>query len=84
MSEDDADAGSWMVVAGGKSEGLFDTACNHVKEMTQARCVAVIVMDGEDGCGYSVIGPLEAQMLLPDILEQIAVALRQQLTKNLQ
>ncbi|WP_321893007.1 hypothetical protein [Paraburkholderia tropica] len=82
MSEDRADASGCTVVAGGESEGLFDAARNQMK--TQARCVAVIVMDGESGSGYSVIGSLDAQVLLPDILEQIALALRQQLTKNLQ
>ncbi|WP_454862614.1 hypothetical protein [Paraburkholderia fungorum] len=84
MSEDRADASGCTVVAGGESAGLFDAACNQVKETTQARCVAVIVMDGESSSGYSVIGPLDAQVHLPGILEQIAVVLRQQLAKNLQ
>jgi hypothetical protein len=72
------------VVPGGKSAGLFDTACNRVREMTQARCVAVIVIGGEAGSGYSVVGPLEAQFLLPDILQQMADTLRGHLAKNLQ
>jgi hypothetical protein len=52
--------------------------------MTQARCAAVIVIDGAEGAGYSVMGPLEAQVLLPDILKQIPASLRGQLAKNLQ
>jgi hypothetical protein len=72
------------VSAGGESTGLFDTACNQVREMTGARCAAVIVIDAEAGSGYSVVGPLEAQILLPDILQQMAQALRGQLAKNLQ
>lgn len=72
------------VVPGGESAGLFDIACNHVKDATQARCAAVIVIDGDEGSGYSIVGPLEAQVLLPDILEQVAHALRRQLEKNLQ
>jgi hypothetical protein len=41
-------------------EGLFDAACSHLRNMTQARCAAVIVIDGESGSGYSVVGPLDA------------------------
>jgi hypothetical protein len=55
------------VVPGGESAGQFDAACDYVRNMAQARCAAVIVIDGELGSGYSVMGPLEAQVLLPDI-----------------
>jgi hypothetical protein len=72
------------VIPAGESAGLFDTACNHVRDMTRARCVVVIVIDGESGSGYSVVGPLEAQVLLPDILHKMADTLRGQLSKNLQ
>ncbi|MFM0170790.1 hypothetical protein [Paraburkholderia sediminicola] len=72
------------VVPGGESAGLFDAACNTVRDMTQARCAVVIVVDGAAGSGYSVIDPLDAQVLLPDILQQIADALRGQLMKSLQ
>jgi hypothetical protein len=73
-----------MVAAGGETAHQFDAACSQVKEMTQARCAAVIVIDGEVGSGYSVVGPLDAQILLPEILEQMANVLRQQLSRNLQ
>ncbi|KPD15307.1 hypothetical protein ADM96_33625 [Burkholderia sp. ST111] len=72
------------VMPGGESAGLFDSACNRLREITKARCVAVIVIDGELGSGYSVMGPLEAQVLLPDILQKMADTLRGQLSKNLQ
>ena len=72
------------VIPGGESAGLFDTACNHVRDMTRARCAVVIVIDGESGSGYSVVGPLEAQVLLPDILHKIADNLHWQLSKKLQ
>ncbi|WP_434108159.1 hypothetical protein [Paraburkholderia caffeinilytica] len=52
--------------------------------MTHARCAVVIVVDGESGSGYSVVGPLDAQVLLPDILQKMADTLRRQLAKNLQ
>lgn len=72
------------VTPAGDSAGLFDTACNYVRDTTRARCAAVIVINGELGSGYSVVGPLEAQILLPDILHKIADTLRGQLSKNLQ
>jgi hypothetical protein len=72
------------VSPGGERARAFDVACNHVKNMTQARCAAVILIDSEAGSGYSVIGPLDAQILLPDVLEQMARVLRRQLSKNLQ
>jgi hypothetical protein len=71
------------VMPAGESTGLFDSACNQLREMTQARCAAVVVIDGESGSGYSVVGPLQAQVLLPDILQKMADALRGQLSKNL-
>jgi hypothetical protein len=72
------------VIPAGESAGLFDTACTRVRDMTRARCAVVIVIDGESGSGYSVVGPLEAQVLLPDIVHKIADTLRGQLSKNLQ
>jgi hypothetical protein len=33
------------VVPAGESAGQFDAACNHVRNMTQARCAAVIEVD---------------------------------------
>jgi hypothetical protein len=72
------------VIPAGESAGLFDAACHQVCEMTHARCAVVVVIDGELGSGYSVIGPLEAQVLVPDILQKMANTLRGQLSKNLQ
>ena len=72
------------VTPAGESAGLFDTACTHVRDMPRARCAVVIVIDGELGSGYSVVGPLEAQVLLPDILHKIADSLHGQLSKKLQ
>ncbi|KAE8759013.1 MULTISPECIES: hypothetical protein [Paraburkholderia] len=72
------------VMQGGEAAGQFDAACNHVRQLMGARCAAVIVLDSDAGSGYSVVGPLDAQVLLPDILQQLAVTLRRQLTKNLQ
>ncbi len=72
------------VIPQGDTAGLFDAACHQVRHMTHARCAVVIVVDGESGSGYSVVGPLDAQVLLPDILQKMADTLRRQLAKNLQ
>ncbi|MFM0502939.1 hypothetical protein [Paraburkholderia caffeinilytica] len=72
------------VVKGGGEAGQFDGECNDVRQATGARCAAVVIIEGDAGSGYSVVGPLDAQVLLPDILEQIASTLRGQLFKNLQ
>ncbi|NYH24210.1 hypothetical protein [Paraburkholderia bryophila] len=72
------------VVPGSESPELLDAACNHVREMTHARCAVVVVIDGESGSGYSVVGPLDAQVLLPDILRKVADSLRGQLSGHLQ
>lgn len=72
------------VEPGGTSAGLFDDACRQLIDVTQARCAAVVVIDGENGSGYSVVGPLEDQVMLPDIMEQVASALRRQLARSLQ
>jgi hypothetical protein len=71
------------VVPGGESAGQFDAACDYMRNMAQAHCAAVIVIDGELGSGYSVMGPLEAQVLLSDILQKMADSLRGRLVKNL-
>jgi hypothetical protein len=42
------------------------------------------VIDGELGSDYSVMGPLEAQALLQDMLQKMADTLRGQLAENLQ
>jgi hypothetical protein len=67
------------VEAGGESAGLFEATCHQVRLATGARCAAVGIIDGVGGSGYSVKGPLEAQVLLPGLLEPIASALREQL-----
>ncbi|MCI0150340.1 hypothetical protein KNO81_31200 [Paraburkholderia sediminicola] len=79
-----ADNNGAKVMQGGESAGQFDAHCNYVRRASGARCAAVVVIDGDAGSGYSVVGPLDAQVLLPDILEQMAETLRGQLFKNLQ
>ena len=72
------------VSPGSGSPELLDAACVQVRDMTQARCAVVIVIDGDSGSGYSIVGPLDAQVLLPDILRKVADSLRGQLASHLQ
>ncbi len=75
-------AGARVVKGGGKTD-KFDGACNDVRQTTGARFAAVVVIGGEGRSGYSVVGLLNAQALLPDVREQIASTLRGQLFKKL-
>jgi hypothetical protein len=46
------------VVKGGREVGQFDAACDDVRQTTGALCAAVVIIDGDAGSGYSVVGPL--------------------------
>lgn len=74
-------AGARVVKGGGETD-KFDGACNDVRQTTCARCAAVVLIDGDAGSGYSVVGLLNAQALLPDVKEQIALTSRGQLFKK--
>ncbi|MNR59947.1 hypothetical protein D3C85_1813190 [compost metagenome] len=71
-----------LVQPGGHAE--FEGACKEVMAMTGATCAAVIVLNSSSGSGYSVIGPLESQVELPDILRLVADTLASQLLKSMQ
>ena len=64
--------------------GKYDEQCTYVREQTQAEGVAVLVLNGERGCGFSVQAPLYVHELLADVLEQMAAALRKTLAEQLQ
>lgn len=64
--------------------GPFDDLAHQVRDLTQANCVALVVMDGASGSGYSIVGPVESQWMLAQVLEQVAATLRQQLSPKLQ
>ncbi|KWF18988.1 hypothetical protein [Burkholderia pseudomultivorans] len=51
---------------------------------TGAACAAVVTIDPHGNGGYGVAGSLEVQLLMPDLLEQVARALRSQLTGSVQ
>lgn len=56
--------------------GKYDDLCTYAREAAKAQGVVLIVTDGERGSGFSVQGPLEVHMALPELLEQAALQIR--------
>ena len=51
--------------------GEFSVLASQARDATGAACVAMVVIDATGNGGYSVAGSLEAQLLIPDLLEQV-------------
>ena len=66
------------------SPGQFSELAAQVREATGAACVALIVVDAAGNGGYSIAGPLDAQLSIPHTLEEIALQLRSQLASSIQ
>lgn len=66
------------------SPGQFSELAAHVREATGAACVALIVVEADGNGGYSIAGPLEAQLSIPHTLEEVALQLRSQLASTIQ
>lgn len=56
--------------------GKYDPQCTIVREHTDAAGVALIVIDGIHGSGFSVQASAEVTLRLPDLLEEMARAIR--------
>lgn len=52
--------------------GKYDELCTHAREMAKAEGLAVIVLKGSAGSGFSVQGPLAMTLDLPRMLRTIA------------
>jgi hypothetical protein len=59
--------------------GKYDAECTNVREHTQAAAVALIVVGGDRGHGFSVQAPEELMVVLPDLLERMARDIRDSL-----
>lgn len=59
--------------------GKYDSACSMVRSMTAAQGVAVIVMGGYQGSGFSVQMTPDDMGRLPDMLEMMARGIRHDL-----
>ena len=52
--------------------GKYDELCTHAREMAKAEGVAVIVVKGRHGSGFSVQGSLGMTMDMPRLLRTMA------------
>lgn len=52
--------------------GIYDDHCTRVREETKALAAILIVLEGEDGTGFSVQAPLPVVLLLPQLLRELA------------
>lgn len=62
--------------------GKYDAWCTRVREATNARGVILIVVDGEEGQGFSCQADLQTTLRLPDALEAVARHIRADLQKG--
>ncbi|HEV3424514.1 MAG TPA: hypothetical protein VG105_12215 [Paraburkholderia sp.] len=62
----------------------FSVLASQARDATGAACVAIVMIDAAGNGEYSVAGPLEAQLLVPDLLEQVARELRPQMARSVQ
>lgn len=58
--------------------GKYDAEATLVREQSGAPCVAVIVIGGNRGSGFSVQGQMPFIKALPELLENMASAIRAQ------
>jgi hypothetical protein len=59
--------------------GKYDDLCTEVREKAQAHGVAIIVLGGNKGHGFSVQCPPELLSALPGMLETMAAEIRRDL-----
>jgi len=52
--------------------GRYDALATHVREVTKAKGVLLIVIGGEHGDGFSAQLPMEHTLMIPDILRRVA------------
>jgi hypothetical protein len=61
-----------------ETHGIYDDVCAQVREQTQAVGVAVLILGGSLGSGFSVVTKdLNLNNDLPDILEDMAKQIRE-------
>lgn len=52
--------------------GIYDEHATSVRKSTQARLIAIIVIDGKDGDGFAVQGGLSEILMMPERLRFMA------------
>ena len=58
--------------------GRYDAQCTIIREQTGAAGVALIVIGGVHGSGFSVQAPGDVTLVLPELLEEMAREIRRQ------
>lgn len=57
--------------------GKYDALCTYVREQTNAGTVVLIILEGDDGHGFSVqTNIVHSRTFLPDLLETVAADIR--------
>jgi hypothetical protein len=57
-------------------KGRYDDICTEVRKRTEADGVIMIVLRGKHGSGFTVQADMRTQLLLPDILDEVANGIR--------
>jgi hypothetical protein len=80
----DEDLKSTVTAFAPNSPGPFSELAQQVQAESGAACAALVIIQPDGNGAYSVSGPLEVQLAMPDLLEQVAKALRIQLVRSVQ
>lgn len=59
--------------------GKYDDLCTEAAKKTDAKGVIMIVLDGEKGSGFSIHATFEILIKLPELLENVAKQIRDDL-----
>jgi hypothetical protein len=64
--------------------GKYDALCTYVREQANAEAALVLILNGEQGSGFSIQGHLGALLALADVLEtHVLKKVREQLKADL-
>lgn len=56
--------------------GKYDELCTYLRRLTRADGAVIIVINGENGSGFSCQADLQTTALLPELLEKLARDIR--------
>lgn len=62
--------------------GKYDDLCTRVREEAEADGALVIILGGEHGNGFSCQADLRSQLMLPNLLENVARQMRESLKEG--
>lgn len=62
--------------------GKYDKLCTALRKQTRAKAAIIIIIDGQHGSGFSCQADLITTVELPELLEQIARDIRQDMVAS--